>query len=215
MHDRAHRVTLLTALAVALLVTLGCFGCGAVESVRNSIGSRGARAGAEVAATPAPTLDVPTLEPESRIRDLDDLPSEPGQAFEAEVTEEDLNRLLRDQSVVRDGVTVSEPRVTLAEGVMLLAVNLAHEQTGVSVGVTARGRPQVVDGALYVVVEDVTLGDSVAGLTRVILQGVIDGALKAADTERGIPISLDNLEGVEVLAIRVEPGLLIVSGVTR
>jgi hypothetical protein len=212
MHHRAHRATLLAALAIALLVTLGCFGCGAIDTVRNRIGGRG---GSVAAATPAPTVDVPTLEPAARIRDLDDLPNEPGQAFEAEVTEEDLNRILRDQSVVRDGVTVSEPRVTLADGAMLLAVNLAHEQTGVSVGVTARGRPQVVDGALYVVVEDVTLGDSVAGLTRVLLQGVIDGALKAADAERGIPIDLDRLEGVEVLAIRVEPGLLIVSGVTR
>lgn len=204
------------ALGAVLLVTLGCFGCGAVENVRSLLGSRSpaARGVAEAGPTATPTVARPTVAPSDRIRSLDDLPAEPGQAFEAEIPEEDLNRLLRDQSMVRDGVTISEPRVTLAEGAMLLSVNLAHEETGVSVEVTARGRPQVVDGDLYVQVENVSLGDSVGGLARVLLQGVIDQALKQVD-DAGIPVSLDALEAVEVLAIRVEPSLLIVSGVTR
>ncbi len=203
-------------LGTALLVLLGCRGCTVVDDVRARLSGSPARTDEPTRASPAvePTAS-PTTIPAQRIDSLADLPADPGTTFEVPVTEAELNERMRDEVVEREGVTVTSPRVTLAEGEILGAVMVAHEATGVSVQVSFRGQPRVVDGEVLFAVEDVTLDDSVRGVARLLVQGVIDQALAQVGAAEGITLPLEGLDSIEILDVRVEPGLLIVTGRTR
>jgi len=135
--------------------------------------------------------------------------------FEVQVTEDELNERLGGETVERQGITLSAPQVTLADGELLGAVTASQAASGASVQVRFRGRPRVEDGQVRLAIEDVTLDDAVRGVTRLVLQGLIDQALEQTGAADGIALPLDGLENIEIVAVRVEPGVVIVTGRTR
>ena len=209
MFARRRRSHLAMALCATLLVTLGCFGCDVIDRLRGRLGDSSAPV-TERDATPWATLD-----PAQRVDGLAEIPSEPGRLFEVQVLEQEINERIRSARIDRDGIAAAEPRVTLADGSIIGSVNVRHQESGISVTISFRGQPRVVDGRVLFVIEDVSLGDSVRGVARLLLQGMIDEVLKQVEAEKGISVPLPGLDNVEVLAVRVEPGALIVTGRTR
>jgi len=214
------RRKLVAMLSVALIVTVGCRGCAVIDTVQARL--RGAPrpiatpvlpAGAALPET-APTA-APTAIAAERIGSLAELPEEAGTMFEVQVTEDELNERLGGETVERQGITLSAPQVTLADGELLGAVTASQAASGASVQVRFRGRPRVEDGQVLLAIEDVTLDDAVRGVTRLVLQGLIDQALEQTGAADGIALPLDGLESIEIVAVRVEPGVVIVTGRTR
>lgn len=205
--------TLLTLALAALLVT-PLVGCALLDAVGLG-GSRGAEATLVPTITPTPPPPTPTPTIAAPIiDDLADLPTEPGEAFAFRIAEDELNEELADTVYERQGLTVSEPRITLADGKLLGRFRVSHEQTGLGFGITARAVPHVVDGDLYLRIEDITLDEGLGGFTRRIVEGLLDEAVERLATDDGIPVDLDRLQGIAVEDVRVEPGYLIVLGRT-
>ncbi|NLD42324.1 MAG: hypothetical protein GX657_02395 [Chloroflexi bacterium] len=216
MASRTRRSHVALALGILLVTAVGCFACNAVDRVGSKLLGRLPSASPR---TTAPPVDeppvVPTADPALRIGSLAEIPSEPGHAFEMLVSEEQINDKIRDIQMDREGFTASEPRLTLAEEAILGTVNVTQPDTGLSVAISFRGQPRVVDGEVFFAVKDVTLGDSVRGMTRLLAQGMIDQVLRQMNAEQGIALPLDTPEDVEILAVAVEPGVLRVTGRTR
>ncbi|NLG28128.1 MAG: hypothetical protein GX557_09465 [Chloroflexi bacterium] len=128
------------------------------------------------------------------------IPGTPNTPFDVLLTESQLNEYVGNQVLSAQGVEVSDPQVALAEDALLVHVNAFHSETNISMGLTVRGTPNVVDGALYVRVDDVTIDDNVRGFTRLLAGTLIETALKQYAGENGIPVPFDQVlfEQVEV-----------------
>jgi hypothetical protein len=149
-------------------------------------------------ATLAPTLP-PTILPDTP-EIAPGIPGTPNTPFDVLLTEAQLNDYVGNQVLSAQGVEVSDPQVALADDALLVHVNAYHSESNISMGLTVRGKPNVVDGALYVRVVDVTIDDSVRGFTRLLASTLIETALKQYAGEDGIPVPFDQVlfEQVEV-----------------
>jgi hypothetical protein len=75
--------------------------------------------------------------------------------------------------------------------------------------VTAVGEPYVEDGQAYVEIVSFSLDQSVTGFVRLLAQAAIQEAINQATGEQGIPVPV---EGVEVLSVEVQPGVIVIRG---
>ncbi len=167
-------------------------------------------------ALPTSILALPSLapggQPSSASEGLIAIPDKPNTPFTIELTEAQINDYLAGKTFDQQGLTVSNVRVTLPGAEMIIACQAKHQESGLSMGLTARGVPVVVDGQVYAKVNSVTLDQSVSGFARLIAQAAIDAALKQYSTANGILIPT---EGVTVQDVRLAAGKMTITGRTR
>jgi len=216
MPSNLRRSALPVVLIGLLVMAAGCSGCGLIDAVANRISAWGRGEAPTVVASLPETVTEPTLRPGvPEISDLDDIPDGPGNEFALRVSEEDLNARLEAQEIEYEGLMVSQPRMVLAEGQIIVTLMVTHEQTGVNFGLEARLTPHVVDGDVYIRIEDLSLDDSAKGVTRVFLESALDQAIKRLATDEGMRLPMDEFDRVEVEDVYVVPGYLLVYGRTR
>ncbi len=211
-----YKSGLFVVLAAVLVMAAGCSGCGVIDAVASRISAWGrGESPAQVESLPE-TLAQPTLRPDvPEVTDLDDLPDEAGYEFALRVSEEELNARLEAEEATYEGLEVSQPRMVLAEGQIIIGVMVAHEQTGVNFGLEARVIPHVVDGEIYARIEDISLDDTTRGVTRTLLESALDQAIKQLGDDEGIPLPIEDLEGADIEDVYVVPGSLLIYGRTR
>ncbi|NLD71519.1 MAG: hypothetical protein GX649_02240, partial [Chloroflexi bacterium] len=107
---------------------------------------------------------------------------------------------------------IGDPAVTLEEGAIVARMDVDVENPRLSLDVILRGSPNVVDGELYLAVDEVLLGESTDFFTRLIAQPMIDSTIREYSGEDGIPVPIAALEGVEIESATVEPGILTIEG---
>jgi len=167
-------------------------------------------------ATPVPTpTRTPTPSHGGELSSLADIPEVPGQEFTVRISQDEVNDSLKGETFEQDGLLITDLRVTVAQDELLGEVQVTHQQTGIAVDVTVRGEPHIENGAFYFRINDVSLGDSVTGLARIILQAVMNQAVAQISAQEGIPVPLEGLARVEILDVQVEPGYLVITGRTR
>lgn len=159
----------------------------------------------------SPSL-VPKNQPSPTSVELVSIPDKPNTPFTIELTEAQINNYLAGKTFEQQGLTVSNVRVTLPGNEMIITCQAKHQESGLSMGLTARGVPVVVDGQVYAKVNNVTLDQSVSGFARLIAQAAIDTALKQYSTANGILIPT---EGITVQEIRLAAGKMTIVGRTR
>ncbi len=140
----------------------------------------------------APTA-IPTLAPPQ--------PSQapgPGDEVTLELTEEQLNGYLNAESFSGQGVTISDVVVSITPEEVTASLRAVQKDSGLNLGVTLHGKPQVIDGTIYLQVTSVELDDSVRGIARVLAQTVIEGVLNQYARPNGIPINIENFSVSEV-----------------
>mgnify|MGYP006975375126 CR=1 FL=1 len=211
-----HRRSLVVPLIGIMLLFLGA-GCG------NALSRLGL--GPEPTATPPPTA-TPTPRPTATPTPVATLlvptrpsegnglgiPAEPNAPFTVTMTDDELNEYLAEREFSQSGVQVSDVEVTITADEMIVNLFATQAESGLSGEVTVRGVPQVVDGQVYFLVGDVTLGESIRGFGRLLAQAAIDQALRQYAEEDGIPVPV---EEAEIQEIALEPGAITVTGVTR
>lgn len=158
-------------------------------------------------ATPQPTATVGELPTATAAGLPIVLPAEG--PFQFTLLQEDVNDYLAGQALADQGVTVRDARLVFAEGEVLAEGQASHADSGVTVGVSLRGVFSVVDGGLYVRIEDLELDKSVPSFTRLIATALIEQLLKQYETPDGIPVPL---QGVELQRVDITPGKLYVAG---
>jgi hypothetical protein len=218
---------LLAALAALWLATSACSCSGLLGNARPKPTARPTEvaiirtaepeAAAEPTSTPAPTASTaptlaPELDPTSEPGILAGLPSEADQPFTLEFTEEKLNEYLAGQTYGAQGVTVKDITVVLTGEEILCTFHASELRTGLNAGITVHAVPVVVDGAVYVQVDEVILDDSVKGLARTLAKGAIEQAVKRYSTPQGIPVPI---QGMDVEKVELMTGRMIVTGRTR
>ncbi|MBC7315204.1 MAG: hypothetical protein H5T70_02130, partial [Chloroflexi bacterium] len=169
--DRTHKTWLILGLIVLLWVGGGACSC---ENLAARFLPR------PTATLPAPPTPAPTatlLAPQGA-----------GQRIEVEWTEEELNDYLASQTLTQQGLEVSEAQAILGQGEVIASFYVRHAQSGLSGEITLRGRPTVSEGKVYVRIEEVMLGPSFSGFTRLVAQKVIEEALKQYGAGEGIPV---------------------------
>ncbi len=153
---------------------------------------------------PQPTAAPPTLAPTATL-----LAPQGAQPVEITWTQEELNDYLAGQVLNQQGLEVGDVQATLGQGEVIVSFYARHAQSGLSGEVTVRGKPFVSEGKVYVQIEDVTLGPSFSGFTRLIAENLIKEALKQYSGEQGIPVPA---EGIVVESVEITPGQMIVRG---
>ncbi len=201
MDRHPTRYGLLVAGLVLLVTTAACAFSGMLQ--------RAQRAGQERAiSTASPATLAPTLTRAPAKAAPPKATDEPG-AFTIEYTEEDILEMLADQSLSRDDVTVTVEEVSLGEGQVRARLQVSESQMGLDIGVTVVGEPYLEDGQVYVQIISFSLDESVSGFVRMMAQAAIQEVIDQATGEKGIPVPV---EGVEVLSVEVQPGLIVISG---
>ena len=187
--ERTRRTWLILGLIVLLWVGVGACSC-------ENLAAR---------FLPRPTAAPPTLAPTATLL----TPQGAGQRIEVEWTEEELNDYLASQTLTQQGLEVSEAQAILGQGEVIASFYVRHAQSGLSGEITLRGRPSVSEGKVYVRIEDVTLGPSFSGFTRLIAQKMIEEALKQYSAGEGIPVPV---EGIYVETVEITPGKMVIRG---
>jgi len=213
MKPESRRTLILVAMVSVWLVMSAC-SCG--DTLRQAIGLVTSE---EPMQTPVPeaapaskptataTLLVPTRAPATS--QSIEIPSEPGAAFRLELSEEQINTYLADQTFDEVGVQASEITVTLLETALVCEGRVHHDETGLAASLTVRGKPSVVDGQIYFLVEDVELGESLKGFTRLIAKGMLNEAIEQYSSPDGIPVPMDDIVWDE---IQLGQGWLVLAG---
>jgi len=99
--------------------------------------------------------------------------------------------------------------VTLGDGQVRVNLQVSESDGSLDVGVTVVGEPYVEDGQAYVQIIAFSLDESVSGFARMLAQAAIQKAIDKATGEQGIPVPV---EGVEVLSVDVQPGVIVIRG---
>lgn len=201
MRGKTSRYWLLLIGVLLLVTTSACAFSGFFRRMRGVRQERATRAAATV--TLAPTITrVPAkiATPHST--------GEPGM-FTLEFTEADIREMLAGQSLGRDSVTVTVEEVTLGDGQVRAKLWVNESGMGLDIGVTVVGEPYVEGGQAFVEIISFTLDESVSGLARMLAQAAIQEVINQATGERGIPVPV---EGVEVLSVEVQPGVIVIRG---
>jgi len=234
MSANRSRALMFVLLATALVITLAC----TVTPVATEDGTPSAQALAtptpEATATTAPTATssptadasptatapatetvpagTPTPIEADGLAALADITPEPGQRVVVSISEAELNESLTLDDLAVQGATIGDPAVTLEEGAIVARMDVDVENPRLSLDVILRGSPNVVDGELYLAVDEVLLGESTDFFTRLIAQPMIDSTIREYSGEDGIPVPIAALEGVEIESATVEPGILTIEG---
>ncbi|MEA3407549.1 MAG: hypothetical protein U9R48_05655 [Chloroflexota bacterium] len=229
MQSRTKKYLLVSLLLVMWLSTSACSCSGLLQRAshlrKNLISPTAAPTKAsfleEQIATPLPTptrtATVPPAEAASSptrtaaatpLR----LPKGPDQPFDIRLTQEEINDYLEGQTFEQQGVVVSDGRVRIDAEQIIATFHVAHEGSGMSGGITVYGVPKVVDGQIYVEIEDFTLDQSVSGFGRLVANSLIKAAIEEYGTAHGIPVPLTDLE---FEAIQLMPGVIRVAGRRR
>jgi hypothetical protein len=218
--QRTRRILLLTVCLILWMALSAC-SCGNLTSLLS-------RRTADVPTlspqraqpeTPVPTRQVPTALPQQPTRaipatpDIEELlPEGANQSVEVEITEEQLNEYLQGQTFTAEGAQLEDIKATITAQDILVTFTALYAPLNLNAGVTMRGKPVVADGQAYIQVEDIALDSSVPAFTRMLAQVAIEQALAAYTTENGIPIPVERLE---VEAVRLEQGKIMIKGITR
>lgn len=234
MSANRSRALMFVLLATALVITLAC----TVTPVATEDGTPSAQALAtptpEATATTAPTATssptvdasptatapatetvpagTPTPIEADGLAALADITPEPGQRVVVSISEAELNESLTLDDLAVQGATIGDPAVALEEGAIVARMDVDVENPRLSLDVILRGSPNVVDGELYLAVDEVLLGESTDFFTRLIAQPMIDSTIREYSGEDGIPVPIAALEGVEIESATVEPGILTIEG---
>lgn len=234
MSANRSRALMFVLLATALVITLAC----TVTPVATEDGTPSAQALAtptpEATATTAPTATssptvdasptatapatetvpagTPTPIEADGLAALADITPEPGQRVVVSISEAELNESLTLDDLAVQGATIGDPAVALEEGAIVARMDVDVENPRLSLDVILRGSPNVVDGELYLAVDEVLLGESTDFFTRLIAQPMIDSTIRHYSGEDGIPVPIAALEGVEIESATVEPGILTIEG---
>lgn len=213
-----RRLALIAVLLGVLLLATGC-ACGNVLS-RLGLGRPTATPLPPTATpmpmpTPVATLLVPTR---PQVGDgLSAIPSEPDTPFTITLTQQEINAHLAGKAFEQAGVAIHDVQVTLTEDALVADVRASQVESGLSGGVTIRGAPRVVDGQLYVRVDDVTLDESIGGFARLLARAAIDQAIRQFSTDDGIPVPIDMVPNANIVVqeIEIDPGVVIITGRTK
>lgn len=165
--------------------------------------------------TPIPTASPSVAskgQPSPTPAELISISDKSNMPFTTELTEAQINDYLAGKTFDQQGLTISNVRVTLPGAEMIIVCQAKHQGSGLSMGLTARGVPVIVNGQVYAKINNVTLDQSVSGFARLIAQAAIDAALKQYSTANGIPIPT---EGVTVQEVRLAAGKMTIVGRTR
>lgn len=142
---------------------------------------------------------------------LPTLPTEPNTAFRMEVTEAQLNQYFAD-GYSQEDVSIRDVHVVLTEREVIATLHATYKATGLAAGITVRGTPTVSNGKVYFKVADVTLDESISGITRTFARSAIDNAIRQYSTADGIPVPIEN---IEFTRLQLAPGQVIIEGRTR
>jgi len=202
MDVKLPKAALLSLLLLAWLVTSSC-ACS--DLAQRLLGGREKLAGQTpaVATASAEATPVPMKEVTPGSTD------EPG-TFTIELTADDIRKMLADESLSRDTITVTVDEVTLDEDVIRATLQVNESETGLDFGVTVVGEPIVQDGKVYVRVISLALDESISGFGRRLAQAALHEAVDhVTEGQEGIPIPL---EDIEVLSVDIQPGMIVIRG---
>jgi len=222
---RRQRIAL---LAIALCATLACTVVSTATPepsvvptlTVSAVGSPTARATPSRTATRWPTrtpipAGTPTAIQVSSLAALAAATPLPGQSMTVTLTAAELNAALSFADLQVSGASVGDPVISLEEGSIVARLPVTVTSPAMTLDVLLRGTPNVVEGAMYVAVDSVTLGENTAFLTRLVAQGMVDSAIRDYSGENGIPIPMDALNVMEVTSAAAHPGILAIEGVAR
>lgn len=161
--------------------------------------------------TMLPTLPMPTVPAVASVKGFT-LPGTANTPFELTATQQEINEYLAGETFEQQGLSVRDVQVTITASELIADLTGTQQDTGITLGLTVRGAPTVIDGALYVDVEDVTLDDSVKGLVRIFAQAAIEEAIKKNSGAHGIEVPV---EDVILESVSLAPGVITVTGRTR
>jgi len=162
--------------------------------------------------TPATPAGTPTPLVIESLEDLGDASPAPGQRITIAISEEALNDAFTLEGLAVEGATLGDPAITLEEGAIVARMDVAVTNPQLSLDVILRGVPNVVEGDLFLAVDEVTLGESTDFFTRLIAQPMVDSAIREYSGEDGIPLPIPSLAEVEILEANVAPGMLTIEG---
>ena len=157
---------------------------------------------------------IPTVPPEPTATSggLAALPTEPDTQFTIELTQAEINEYLKGETFQDGPVTVKDARIVLTPNQVVCSFLATDQESGLSADLTVRGVPMVSEGMAYFKIEDITLGESVRGIARLIAKALIARAMREHSTPLGIPIPIEEVQFQE---IRLMPGKIVVIGRTR
>ncbi len=201
---RTRKTFLLLFLGVTLAIATGACSCQSV--LTGLVGSPTA------AATPIIPTPEAQIVPATPSADAFVLPEGTDQPFKLELTEADINEQITNEAFSQEGLEITNARVTLVQDQVLVNLYANHSESGLAGEVTLRGRPVVVDGQVYVQVDQVTLGPTFTGFVRILAEGMIKEALKQYDEGHGIPVPTEDMV---VESVQVVPGKMIITGKTK
>jgi hypothetical protein len=210
----SRRVGLLLCLCLVWIGLSAC-SCGEVLNRASTTAKSIVKPAASATSVPQPTaaptatLLVPTA---SVAGNALVLPNESNQPFTYELTEAQINESLAGRTFEQQGVVVQDVKVTLAANEIIADLRATYAEAGLSGGARVRGVPVAIGGELYVKVNEVTLDSSISGFMRLIAQQLINKMIEDYSSENGIPVPL---EDIQVDAVEIQPGKLVVSGRTR
>ncbi len=138
-----------------------------------------------------------------------------GQVFRVAITAAELNESLSFSDLNVEGATIGDPTITLVEGAIVAQFPVTVTSPAMVLDVILRGKPNVVDGALYVTVEDVSLGEGTGFFARLVAQPMVDTAIREYSGEDGIPIPLNMPENLGLRTATVASGELSLEVVAR
>lgn len=203
--SRSHRSLVVALLAMVLVIATGA--CSCQNLVADLVGSPAPVAVSTPTAVEIPPTPGPTTPPEALV-----LPEGSGQPFTLELSEADINAQITDETFSQEGLEIQDVRVALAQDQVLVQMYANYAKAELAGDVTLRGKPVVVDGQVYVQIEEVLLGSTFTGFTRVLAQGIIQEALKQYDEGRGIPVPTEDMV---VESVQVLPGKMVITGKTK
>lgn len=140
------------------------------------------------------------------------LPESSDQPVDIRLTQQEINDYLLGQTFEQQGVAVSDIEVRIDAERITATFHVAHAESGMSGGVTVYGVPRVVDGQLYVEIQDFALDKSVSGFKRIVANSLIKAALEEYSTSHGIPVPVSDLT---FETVQLMPGAIRVTGRTR
>jgi len=105
------------------------------------------------------------------------LPNDLDRSVDMQVTEDQLNKYLAEQSFSAEGAEIEDIQATITAEDVIVTFAAKYEPLNLNAGVTVKGIPVVVDGQAYIQIQDIALDSSVPALTRMLAQVAIEQAL--------------------------------------
>jgi len=138
-----------------------------------------------------------------------------GQRVSVAISAEELNDAFTLGDLQVQGAEIGDPAITLGENVIVGRFAVTVKSPAMTLDVILRGVPNVVGGALFLQVEDVSLGEGTGFLARLLAQPMVDSTIREYSGENGIPVPLGALQDLKITDATVTLGVLTIEGLAR